>query len=81
MDTFFHGLSDRVKDHLISSNLSADLDELITTAIRIDKRLHEWDQDRGHQLAKLRYCADGGQNRSTESAAFTSPHPITLPLL
>lgn len=48
VDAFFHGLAERVKDHLIISDLPADLDELIATTIRIDKRLHERDQDQGH---------------------------------
>lgn len=35
VDAFFHGLSDRVKDHLVASKLPVDLNELIATTIRI----------------------------------------------
>lgn len=43
-DAFVQGLSD--KDQLISIDLPTDLNELIATAIKINKRLQERDQDR-----------------------------------
>ena len=51
-DAFFQGLSERIKDQLVSSELPEDLDSLIAFAIRIDKRLTERDQERGRQRTR-----------------------------
>ena len=40
-DAFYNGLSDIIKDELAARDPPADLDTLITTAIRIDGRLQE----------------------------------------
>uniref|UniRef100_A0A3B4X4G4 Ty3 transposon capsid-like protein domain-containing protein n=1 Tax=Seriola lalandi dorsalis TaxID=1841481 RepID=A0A3B4X4G4_SERLL len=45
-DAFLQGLSGSIKDHLVI-DLPEDLDSLIAVTIKIDKRLTEWDQDRG----------------------------------
>lgn len=43
-DAFFQGLSDRIKDHLVASDLPADLDSLIALTIKINKLLLEQSQ-------------------------------------
>lgn len=45
-DVFFQGLSNRVKDQLIATDLPEDLDELIALSIKVVKRIHECNQDR-----------------------------------
>ena len=48
--TFLHGLSDEVKDELVSRELSEGLDSLITLAIQIDNRIRE--HRRARQLTR-----------------------------
>ena len=44
--TFLHGLSDEVKDELVSRELSEGLDSLITLAIQVDNRIREYRRER-----------------------------------
>ena len=45
-DAFYNGLSDRIKDELAARDPPADLDSLVTLAIRIDGRLRERRRER-----------------------------------
>lgn len=51
-DAFFQGLSESVKNQLISIDLPEDLDSLIAMAVKIDKRLTKRDQERGRLQAR-----------------------------
>lgn len=45
-DAFFNGLSDALKDQLISIELPAELDACIALASTIDKKPSEWEKSR-----------------------------------
>ena len=41
IDAFLHGLSEAVKDELLTRDLTAELDRIIALAIRVDARLED----------------------------------------
>lgn len=47
---FLQGLSGNIKGNLVSLDFPEGLDSLIALAIKIDKRVVQWDQDRGRLL-------------------------------
>ncbi|KAF7641206.1 hypothetical protein LDENG_00289060 [Lucifuga dentata] len=50
-DTFLHGLAEEVKDQLAPLDLPADLDSLVSLAIKIDNRLSERRRERSQRPA------------------------------
>ncbi|KAF7644812.1 hypothetical protein LDENG_00215390 [Lucifuga dentata] len=52
-DTFLHGLAEDIKDHLTPLDLPADLDSLISLAIKIDNRLSKQWREHSRRLAPL----------------------------
>ena len=82
-DAFFQGLSESVKDQLISTDLPEDLDSLIALAIKIDKRLTDRDQERGRLRARgsplRRWRSNSRDHPNLVHQPGTNPIPITLP--
>lgn len=73
--TFLHGLSDEVKDELVSRELSEGLDSLITLAIQVDNRFRERRRER--QLTRAPVSAE--RFRVGPSVPDYSRMPPSLP--
>lgn len=77
-DAFFQGLSETVKDQLVSVDLPTELDLLIALAIKVDKRLIERQQEKS--LCRSRALSSHSRNRDRPQTS-QGEEPAFLPEL